>query len=96
MPQIACGMEGVISVAANAFPGQFSEMVRLSLKGDFRAAKKLNDALLEGYDLLFAENNPAGVKAAMAEQGLLKNHLRLPLVPISQPLHDKLKVYLKN
>ena len=96
MPQIACGMEGVISVAANAFPGQFSEMVRLSLKGDFRAAKKLNDALLEGYDLLFAENNPAGVKAAMAEQGLLKNHLRLPLVPLSQPLHDKLKVYLKN
>src|SRR6202012_796325 len=65
LPQIACGMEGVISVAANAFPKDFSKMVGLSLTGDFKGAKKLNDGLIAGYDIMFAENNPAGVKAAM-------------------------------
>src|ERR1700761_6075446 len=94
MPQIACGMDGVISVAANSFPKAFSEMVRLSLKGDFKAAKTLNDKLLYGYELLFAENNPAGVKAAMAEQQLIGNYLRLPVVPISEGLHAKMKEYL--
>src|ERR1700761_6082531 len=94
MPQIAVGMEGVISVAANGFPKDFTEMVRLSLKGDFKAAKTLNDKLLYGYELLFAENNPAGVKAAMAEQQLIGNYLRLPVVPISEGLHAKMKEYL--
>ncbi len=93
LPQIACGMEGVISVAANSFPKLFSEMVRHSLKFDFKAAKALNDKLIEGYELLFAENNPAGVKAAMAELGLIDNYLRLPLVPLSAGLHKKVKAY---
>src|SRR6201994_3255230 len=56
MPQIACGMEGVISVAANAFPAAFSEMVRTALKGDFKAATAMNDKLIAGYELLFSEN----------------------------------------
>lgn len=93
MPQIACGMDGVISVAANAFPKLFSEMVRLSLHGDFHGAKKINDGLIEAYDLMFAENNPAGVKAFLAEDGLIENYLRLPLVPLSKELHKKLRVY---
>src|SRR5580658_8144505 len=67
MPQIACGMEGVISVVANAFPQQFTDMVRHSLKGDFKAAKAANDCLMGVYEALFSENNPAGVKAAMSE-----------------------------
>jgi 4-hydroxy-tetrahydrodipicolinate synthase len=94
MPQIACGMDGVISVAANSFPKKFTEMVRLSLQGNFKAAKILNDQLIEGYELLFAENNPAGVKAAMSELNIIENYLRLPLVPLSKPLHDKMKIYL--
>src|SRR6201996_1607578 len=53
-PQIAVGMEGVISVAANSFPKAFSEMVRLSLKGDFRAAKVVNDRLIAAYEIMFA------------------------------------------
>src|SRR3569832_1890633 len=81
LPQIACGMLGVISVAANSFPKTFSEMVRYCLKGDFKSAKALNYKLIAGYELLFSEINSAGVKAAMAELGLLKNHLRLPLGP---------------
>jgi 4-hydroxy-tetrahydrodipicolinate synthase len=96
LPQLACGMQGVISVAANAFPSQFSEMVRAGLKGDLSKAKKLNDPLLNAYDLMFAENNPAGLKAFMFEMGLLKNELRLPLVPLSSPLHEKVKAYLKK
>ena len=94
LPQIACGMEGVISVAANSFPRKFTDMVRLCLKGDFAAAKTLNDQLIQGYELLFAENNPAGVKAAMSELGLIGNYVRLPLVPLSEGLHAKVKEYL--
>jgi len=94
LPQIACGMQGVISVAANSFPKDFSQMVRLSLKGDFAGAKTFNDHLIAGYELLFAENNPAGVKAAMAEMKLIGNYVRLPLVPLSAGLHQKLKEYL--
>jgi len=94
LPQIACGMDGVISVAANGFPDKFSEMVRLCLKGDFKSAKLINDRLMEGYDLLFAENNPAGIKAVMCELGLIENHLRLPLVPLSAGLSERLKSYL--
>ncbi len=51
-PQIAIGMKGVISVAANSFPQAFSNMVRAALQGDLKKAKKLNDGLIEGYDLL--------------------------------------------
>ncbi len=93
LPQIACGMEGVISVAANCFPKQFSDMVRLSLSGDFASAKKLNDTLIEAYEILFIENNPAGVKAFLAEDGLIENNLRLPLVPLSNAVRRRLKEY---
>ena len=96
LPQIACGMEGVISVAANCFPKNFSEMVRMAMKGDFKTAKALNDKLIDGYDLLFNENNPAGVKAFLTELGLIENYLRLPLTPLSETLHTKVKEYLQN
>ena len=95
LPQLACGMDGVISVAANCFPKDFSEMVRLCLKGDLKKAKTLNDKMIAGYELLFAENNPAGVKAFMAELGLLQNHLRLPMTPLSDGLQKKVKDYHK-
>jgi 4-hydroxy-tetrahydrodipicolinate synthase len=94
LPQLACGMDGVISVAANSFPKQFSEMVRLALKQDFTNAKEINDRLIEGYEYLFTENNPAGVKAALAELGIIENYLRLPLTPLSSQLLEKLKLYI--
>lgn len=94
LPQLACGMEGVISVAANAFPQQFGNMVRASLAQDFKKAKKINDGLIEAYDLMFAENNPAGVKAFMTEQGLISNYLRMPNVPLSKDIHQKIKAFL--
>lgn len=94
LPQIACGMEGVISVVANCFPKQFSEMVRCCLKGEFKNAKGYNDDLLDSYSFLFEENNPAGVKAVLFELGIISNNLRLPLVPLSNGVHEKVKQYL--
>lgn len=96
MPLIACGMKGVISVAANCFPKDFSEMIRLSLKGDFGAARPLHYKCLEGNDLLFAENNPAGVKAFLYELGIIENVVRLPVVPLSDSIHKKVKAFLKK
>ncbi len=96
LPQIACGMNGVISVAANCFPKQFSQMVRHCLDNDYVSARMLHYQMLEGYDLLFAENNPAGVKAFLKELGVIENYLRLPVTPLSQSLHDQVKRYLKD
>ncbi|HEX8332029.1 MAG TPA: 4-hydroxy-tetrahydrodipicolinate synthase [Segetibacter sp.] len=94
LPLIALGMDGVISVAANCFPKDFSEMVRCSLKANNKAAQGLHFKMLHGFDLLFAENNPAGVKAFLAEIGIIQNQLRLPLVPLSEKIHDAIKKYL--
>jgi len=94
LAQIACGMRGVISVAANCFPKEFSELVSYSLKDDFDSARRINHILLQGYEILFTENNPAGVKAFLAELGIIKNNLRLPLVPLSEAVYQQVKAYL--
>jgi 4-hydroxy-tetrahydrodipicolinate synthase len=96
MPQIACGMQGVISVAANAYPLEYSNMVRACLAGDFVKAKMINDPLIEAYDMMFAENNPSGVKAFMHEMGLLENEVRLPIVSLSEPIYSRVKTYLSK
>jgi 4-hydroxy-tetrahydrodipicolinate synthase len=96
MAQIACGMDGVISVAANCFPGPFCRMINAALAQDYVTARKLNGGLLKGYDLLFAENNPAGVKAFLSSLGIITNNLRLPLVPLSKGLHDEAGIYLEE
>lgn len=94
LPEMACGIDGVISVAANAFPNVFTSMVNHGLKNEFAEAVKINNQLLEVYKLLFAENNPAGVKAFLFEMGLLKNELRLPGVPLSLGFHEDIKKFL--
>ena len=96
LPELACGIDGVISVAANCFPKEFSDMVRAGLNYDFTNAKKLNDPLLEVYNLLFTENNPAGVKAFLTELGFIENVLRLPITPLSDPIYQKVKAYLNK
>ncbi len=96
LPLVACGSLGVISVIANCMPKEYSEMIRLALKNDFAAARKLHNKCLEAIDLLFAENNPAGVKAFLYELGICQNIMRLPVVPLSQAIHQKVKNYLKK
>jgi 4-hydroxy-tetrahydrodipicolinate synthase len=94
LPLIACGMDGVISVVANCFPKDYSELIRAALSLSLHKAKKLQYKLLQAIDLLFAENNPAGVKCFLAEMGMIENNLRLPLVPLSPSLHQKVKEFL--
>ncbi|MFT4016087.1 MAG: 4-hydroxy-tetrahydrodipicolinate synthase [Agriterribacter sp.] len=92
--QIACGMDGVISVIANCMPRQYSDMVRFALAGKLKEAIVINDSLLDVYEMLFVENNPAGVKSFLAHLGLIENVLRLPVVPVSNKLHEKIGNYL--
>ncbi|MFY8024179.1 MAG: 4-hydroxy-tetrahydrodipicolinate synthase [Sediminibacterium sp.] len=96
LPQMACGMEGVISVAANAFPLEFGNMVRACLNNDYALARKINNNLMLAYDLMFVENNPAGVKAFMALQGLIGNHLRMPNVPLSDGVFNQIKDWISK
>ncbi|RYY70938.1 MAG: 4-hydroxy-tetrahydrodipicolinate synthase, partial [Chitinophagaceae bacterium] len=96
LPQIACGMDGVISVAANAFPKEFSSMINYSLAYDMKGARKENETLMPAYELMFAENNPAGVKAFLAEMGFIKNIVRLPVVSLSGELHQQVKTFLNS
>lgn len=96
LAQISFGFDGVISVAANSFPKQFSSLIRSALKGDFKTAAPQHLQLVQAYDYLFAENNPAGVKAFLYELGLIENALRLPLTPVSVALQEKIKKYVKE
>lgn len=91
LPIIALGGNGVISVSANAYTKTFCEMVHTCLKGDFKTASELNFKLIEATDMLFAEGNPTGVKAALEIKGIAKSYLRLPLVKASNALYENIK-----
>jgi 4-hydroxy-tetrahydrodipicolinate synthase len=91
LPMISLGAEGVISVIANAYPGQFSNMTRAALNDDWNTAKKIHFELLDMMNLIFEEGNPTGVKAAMHVQGLLANNLRLPLIRSSHKLLERIR-----
>lgn len=91
MATVAMGGDGVISVSANAFPDTFCCMIHATLAGNIHQAAPLNLTLHEVTDLLFAEGNPVGVKAALAIKGLMANNLRLPLVPASEALCQKIR-----
>jgi len=82
LPIIACGGEGVISVVANAFPSLFSEMVNAAMDGNFTRARRFHYPLLEFTRLIFADGNPAGVKAALKVLGICEEFLRLPLTNV--------------
>ena len=94
LPQIAIGIEGVISVAANCFTKDFTTMVNSALEGDFVRGRAIHYKLLGGIHHLFAEGNPAGVKYVLETMGIVSNNLRLPLVPVSDGLKTRIKEYL--
>lgn len=85
------GGDGVISVIANAYPSEFSQMMRYALKGDFGNAQKLNNLLFDLHKWLYIDGNPAGIKAACHLLGLCKNELRLPLVPMASQNFENLR-----
>jgi 4-hydroxy-tetrahydrodipicolinate synthase len=93
---MAYGLDGVISVVGQAFPNTFSDMVRHCLQGDFINARKLHYDLNDITDMLFAEGNPAGVKAALEILGVCHKYVRLPLVDISVELRHKLNAAIEK
>ncbi|MCF0210304.1 MAG: 4-hydroxy-tetrahydrodipicolinate synthase [Bacteroidales bacterium] len=96
MPLIACGAKGVISVTANAFPKQVSEMVNFALKDNFKKASPLHYSLLPFTNSIFEEGNPCGIKASLEIMGLCENIVRQPLYKISKTLYNKLQSQIKE
>jgi 4-hydroxy-tetrahydrodipicolinate synthase len=96
LPVIAAGGSGVISVMANAFPAECSELVSNALKNNYKAARDIQFRFIETIELLFAEGNPAGVKGFLSLLNLCHNNLRLPLVPVSKPLYSKMQKVIED
>jgi len=90
-PMMALGAKGVISVAANGYPKPFCKMVHEMLEGNEKEALALHYKMLKMNGLIFADGNPAGIKALMAHNGLCRNVLRLPLVPISDNIRQEIE-----
>ena len=90
-PLITLGAVGVISVIGNAFPKEFSRMVRLALAGDYANALTIHHSFTELFELLFVDGNPAGVKSMLNMMGYIQNELRLPLVPTRITTYEKIR-----
>jgi 4-hydroxy-tetrahydrodipicolinate synthase len=85
------GGKGDISVTANVVPNQIARMCELALGGYTEEARAINKRLLPLHDALFVESNPIPVKWAVAQLGLIKSGIRLPLTPLSEQYHAQLK-----
>ena len=94
LPLIKSGADGVISVIGNAYAAEFAELVHLAQSGDYAAAEVIDQRFTELYRLLFVDGNPAGIKCLMELRGMLRDELRLPLVPASQATRELLKAQL--
>ena len=95
-PMISCGAVGVISVIGNALTREFSKMIRLEFKGEYEAARKIHHRFTDLFSLLFVDGNPAGVKCVLSEMGMIKNILRLPLVPTRITTMQRISEILKE
>ncbi len=95
-PLLTLGAVGVISVIGNAFPKEFSKMVRLALNGDFNNALLIHHKFTELFSLLFVDGNPAGVKCLLNSMGYIENKLRLPLVPTRITTYEKIQAVLQS
>jgi 4-hydroxy-tetrahydrodipicolinate synthase len=95
-PLIALGAAGVISVIGNALPAEFGRMVRLALSGDYESARVIHARLVELFELLAVDGNPAGVKCLLHLTGYIENKLRLPLVPARLPTGEKIRDALQR
>jgi 4-hydroxy-tetrahydrodipicolinate synthase len=90
LPMMALGAEGVISVVANAFPAEFSAMVKLCLNGKFEEAKQIHFQLIDIINALFEDGSPGGIKAALQILDLCENNLRLPVVKVNKSIYLQL------
>jgi len=95
-PLVTLGAVGVISVIGNAFPREFSRMIRLALAGNYDSARTIHHSFTELFDLLFVDGNPAGVKSMLHMMGFINNKLRLPLVPTRIVTFEKIRDVLRE
>jgi 4-hydroxy-tetrahydrodipicolinate synthase len=95
-PMITLGASGVISVVAMAQPRKMSDMVRYALTGNIDKARQLHYQILELTNAIFEDGNPAGIKAALSIQKLIKYNLRLPLVKVQNSTFEKIKKLISN
>lgn len=95
-PLVTLGAIGVISVIGNAFPREFSRMVRLALAGDYDSARTIHHSFTELFSLLFVDGNPAGAKSMLSMMGFIENKLRLPLVPTRIVTYEKIREVLRQ
>jgi 4-hydroxy-tetrahydrodipicolinate synthase len=93
---VLAGGSGVISVLGQAFPKEFSRMIEFGIEGNAMEAYKIHYNLMNVIDLIFEENNPAGVKALMAKLSLCHNTVRLPLVEASVKLQEKINTFIQE
>jgi 4-hydroxy-tetrahydrodipicolinate synthase len=91
LPLIALGAEGIVSVASNEIPDLMSRMTDLALEEKWGEARELHYRLLPLMEVNFIESSPGPVKAAMAMMGLLEEHFRLPLVPITEKSRARIR-----
>jgi 4-hydroxy-tetrahydrodipicolinate synthase len=96
LQMIAAGAEGLVSVVANAYPKDYSDMVRFCLEGKFEEAQKLHYKYTDIIASMFAEGSPSGVKAYLAEMGICQNTFRLPVWKVSEKHHSKIKELMKK
>ena len=80
----------------DALPKEFSKMIRLQMKGEYDAARKIHHRFTDLFSLLFVDGNPAGVKAMLSEMGFIENVLRLPLVPMRVKNVQRMSEILKE
>ncbi len=96
LPLISAGADGLISVSANVYPTEVSEMVKLALDGDFSAARMIHYKLVDFTNALFADGSPSGIKAALEIKTLCNNYLRLPLVPVKEEVYRLIDTCMKQ
>lgn len=90
------GGSGVISVIGQAFPKEFSTMIQLGLEGNAKDSFPIHYKLVDIVNLIFEENNPAGIKEVLQSLAICKNTVRLPLVTTSKDLQDRIANYVAN
>ena len=91
---VLAGGAGVISVIGQAFPKEFSKMIQLGLEGKAKEAYNIHYKLMEIINLIFSENNPAGIKAVLKTLDLCSDKVRLPLVEASSELKNKIESFV--
>jgi 4-hydroxy-tetrahydrodipicolinate synthase len=94
IPLIQSGAEGVISVIAGGFPNLFKSGVQAAIEEDRKKADEIANLVQSIADQVYAEGNPGGIKAVLALRGMIENQLRLPLIPVSDPVRSALKTFV--